>query len=134
MGAHGLTNVSTGQPSGVTGAYSAGSAVGAGFAIPLAAGAPGGIVYTLNVFDGGSAAASLDLLLFAAPFTSANDKAAFGLTTADWGNFLGAIPVTGSWMSAGANALRCTVNNPGVVTIVRNSGLAVPPNVTVLRA
>jgi len=108
------------MPSGITAGYAASamSAIGQPFAIPLVAGSPGGIVYTLNVFDAGTAMMNADLLLFAAPLVAtASAGSGLNLVLADWANFLGAIPVTGAWMSAGSGAVRCTVNAPGVAVI-----------------
>lgn len=100
-------------PSGVTGAYAALDAVGSAFMIPEAAGVLGGVVMTVNVFDGGTANAPLDLHLFSTAFTPAADNAAFAVQRADQPNYLGSVPVT-AWNSAGTNMLAACVPSPGV--------------------
>jgi hypothetical protein len=112
LGTHGLTQTAYITPSGVTGAISALSAVGQSFPIPLAAGSPGGIVYTLNVMDATNVGAALTLHLFAVPPTSASAGSALAWTTADMANYLGGIGVSG-FIGAGGWGL-ATVPAPGV--------------------
>jgi hypothetical protein len=108
------------MPSGVTGAYAALDAVGSAFMIPEAAGALGGVIMNVNVFDRSTGSAQLDLHLFSTAFTPAADNAPFAILPADQPNYLGSVPVT-AWNSAGTNTLLACVQAPGVGIYSQNA-------------
>lgn len=101
-------------PSVTTGsAYSAYDAVGSSFKLPNLCGNRGGIAYTLNLVDRGTANANLDLMLFSSAFTPSTDGATFEIADADEKLFLGSIQFN-SWLTGGTAKNYCCVTEPGV--------------------
>lgn len=122
MGVHGNTLLvsASGVPGISTGsAYVAYDAVGSSFQLFEAAGAPGGVLYTVNVFNNSPSSNNPDLrlALFNDTFTPAADGTIFTVTGADQYKFLGFVDVgSAAWKTAGTNIMHAQVAVPGIAT------------------
>jgi hypothetical protein len=121
MGVHGRTNLTSAVivPNVATAsAFVAYDAVGSSFEMPLAVGAPGGVAYTLNVFNNAPTAAgnpNLALALFNTAFTPTTEGTIFTITGADQDKFLGFIEIAASdWVTAGTDSMHAQIEAPGV--------------------
>lgn len=122
MGVHGNTVLvsATGVPGVITGsAYNPWDAVGSSWKMAEAAGSPGGVLYTVNLFNNAPSSNNPDLrlALFNAAFTPAADGAPFTITAADQYKFLGFVDISSAaWKTAGSSAMHAQVVVPGIAT------------------
>lgn len=120
MGTHGKTVLSSAVvvPGVATAsAYVAYDAVGSSFEMPLAVGAPGGVAYTLNVFNNAPSSLNpnLALALFNTAFTPTTEGTIFTITGADQGKFLGFIDIPAAdWITAGTDIMHAQIAVPGI--------------------
>ncbi len=123
MGPHGRTELASAivVPNVATAsAFVKFDAVGSSFKFSALLGAPGGVAYTVQVFNnsptGGAAGnPSLALALFNEAFTPTTEGTIFTITGADQHKFLGFVEILASqWVTAGSEVMHAQVPVPGI--------------------
>jgi len=93
-------------------AYAANDALGSAFEVVSVGGYRGGAVYSINMFDRGTASPNLRLHMFAGSASGSVNGATFEVADADESKYIGYVNIS-TWVSAGTAKKVANVTNPG---------------------